>query len=275
MKLLKWQQLILRFSSLSLLSIALQGGCVAIKDSKNRDNQIENASKTYVEAYMAKRILEKKEIIKDTYFEIYHLQDSIRKALGNVHTVADLKTATLLPEIRELANLDNDLLAYVDYESSDAYSHQFGQLLLSPDVHRSSEELFRMIYLMRSGNNLPKEYQEMKKLVKDRNTFLFNLQEFLNKRALTASQGYRNLAEVYRQKGIELHEVVLQDKRLTMTDLERIETERLAEKYLAISLEFIERSDSLLAASKEARNPWKAGAEIKINKHLRLQNLAN
>lgn len=73
---------------------------------------------------------------------------------------------------------------------------------------------------------------------------------------------------------MEPHEAVLQDKRFTMSDLERIQTERMAEKYLALSLEYVEKSDSLLAASKQAHNPWKKGAEKQLKKHLRIQNLA-
>ncbi len=264
----------LKVSCLIILALALQGGCITVKDSQNRENQIKNASKSFVEAYMAKRILEKKATISDTYIHLYSLQDSIQKALLDVRTVEELKTTSIQSETQEVENLRKDLLAYIDYEENDEYSRRFGQILLSSDVQQGADELFRMIHIMRTGNYLPTDYQGLKDQAKARNTFIFNLQEFLNKRALTASQGYRNWADVYRQKGIELHESVLRDKRFTMTDLERIETERLAEQYLALSLEFTEKSDSLLAASKECRNPWKAEAEIQIQKHLRLKNLA-
>lgn len=275
MKLLIFLQKGLRYSSLIGIALALQGGCVTIQDNKNRENQIKNASKTFVEAYMAKRVLQSKESTRDIYADIYQLQDSIQKSLRDVRSTESLKAASLAAELREMESLESDLLSYIEYAGSDEYSRQFGQLLQSSDVQRSSDELFRMIHLMRAGNKLPADYQELVAANKARNTFLFNLQEYLGKRALTASQGYRNWAEVYRQKGMELHEAVLQDKRFTMNDLERIETERLAEKYLALSLEFVEKSDSLLAASKEARNPWKAGAEMNMRKHLRLQNLAH
>lgn len=275
MKLLKSLQNGFRFSCFIFMALALQGGCVVIvKDGKNRENQIKNASKTFVEAYMAKRVLQNKESVRDTYAQIYSLQDSIQQALKNVQTVEGLKTASLQAELQEVENLEADLLTYIDYQSSDDYTRQFGQLLESDDVQKSADELFRMINGMRSGNKLPEEFQELKAVAKSRSTFLFNLQEYLDKRALTASQGYRKWAEVYRLKGVELHEAVLQDNRFTMTDLERIETERLAEQYLALSLEFIEKSDSLLANSKEVRNPWKRGAEIKMKNHLRLRNLA-
>lgn len=264
----------LRAGGLISLALALQGGCVMVQDPKNRENQIKNASKTFVEAYMAKRVLQHKEATRDTYKQLFSLQDSIQQALREVRTVDGLKIASLETEVQEVENLERDMLAYLDYSGSDAYSWQFGLLLQSPEVGKNAEELFRMLYGTRSGNQLPQSYAELKALAKARNTFLFNLQEYLNKRALTASQGYRRWAEVYRLKGMELHEAVLQDRQFTMTDGERIETERLAERYLALSLEFTEKSDSLLAAGKEAPNPWKAGAERAIKKNLRLQNLA-
>lgn len=264
----------LRASCFILLLLVLQGGCITIRDTKNRENQIRNASKTFVEAYMAKRILQSRESTRDAYFQIYRMQDSIQRALQDVHTLQELKAASLAAELKEVENFDNDLLAYVDYAPGDDYTRQFALLLQSPDVEKSSDELWRMIHGMRTGNQLPAEYRELKALAKSRNTFLFNLQEYLSRRALTASHGYRNWAEVYRQKGMELHEAVLQDKRFTMSDLERIQTERMAEKYLALSLEYVEKSDSLLAASKQVRNPWKRGAEKQLKKHLRIQNLA-
>ena len=263
-----------RFLFLISLSLALQGGCVTVQDSKNRNNQIKNASKTFVEAYMAKRVLESKESIRDTYEELYRMQDSIQQALRHVQTLEGLKIASIAPELQEVKDLHQDPLAFMDYSEKDEYTPQFALLLASPDVQKSSDELFRMIHGMRSANHLPQEYQELKGLAKARNTFLLNLQEYLDKRALTASQGYRKWAEVYRLKGMELHEAVLKDKRFTMTDLERIQTERLAEQSLALSLEFIEKSDSLLAASQQVRNPWKAGAEKELKKQLRLQHLA-
>ena len=191
-----------------------------------------------------------------------------------MRTLDGLKITSIAAELQEVKNLHQDPLTYTDYGEKDDYTPQFALLLESPDVQRSSDELFRMLYGMRSGNMLPQEYQELKAMAKARNTFLFNLQEYLDKRALTASQGYRKWAEIYRLKGMELHEAVLKDKRFTMTDLERIETERLAEQYLALSLKYIERSDSLVAASQNAPNPWKAGANKKLKKHLRLQNMA-
>lgn len=274
MKISKTLQIMLRCSCLLIALLSLQGGCVMIQDNKNRENQIENASKTFVEAYMAKRILHSKEAVRDTYAQIYHLQDSVQQALRNVQTIHKLKTASLETELQEVKSLENDLLRYIDYEGHDDYSRQFGELLLSPDVRNSSDALFRMIYPLRSGNRLPDNYRELSAMAKARSTFLYNLQEYLNKRTLTASQAYRNWAETYRIKGMELHEAVLRDKRFTMTDLERIETERLAERYLAMSLAFIEKSDSLLASGKEARNPWKAAAELKMKRQLRLENLA-
>jgi hypothetical protein len=265
----------LQCSSLIALALALQGGCVPVQDTKNRENQIKNASKTFVEAYMAKRVLQSKEAVRDTYDQIYSLQDSIQQALREVQTVEELKAASLQAELQEVENMENEPLAYINYASNDDHTRQFGQLLLSQDVQKSSDKLFRMIHLMRSGNKLPDTYAELKATAKARSSFLFNVQEYLNKRALSASQGYRRWEAVYRLKGMELHEAVLQDKRFTMTDLERIDTEYLAEQYLALSLEFVEKSDSLLAASKDAHNPWKAGAEVKIKTNLRLQNLAN
>ena len=265
----------LRWSCLLTTALALQGGCVPVMDVKNRENQIKNTSKTFVEAYMTKRVLRNKEAILNTYEELFRLQDSIQQALRDVRSVEKLRVASLEAEWKEVKNLESHPLVYMEYEERDDYTRHFGQLLQSSDVRKSSEELFRMIHGMRWGFTLPGDYGEMKALAKARNTFLFNLQEYLDKRALTASQGYRNWAEVYRLKGMELQEALLQDKRFTMTDLERIETERLAEKYIGYSLEFMEKSDSLLAAGKEARNPWKAGAEIKIKNHLRLQKLAN
>lgn len=264
----------LRYLCFIISALALQGGCVTIKDAKNRDNQIKNASKTYVEAYMARRVLENRKNILQTYSLLFRMQDSVQQSLRDVHTTENLMAASLLPELKEVQNIDKDPLAFTDYQADDGYSRRLGQLLQSEDVQKSSDELFRVISGTGYGNTLPGDYQALKSLAGAGNTFLYNLQEYLNKRALTASLGYRKLADVYRQKGMELHETVLRDKQFTMTDLERIETERMAEKYIALSLEFTEKSDSLLAAAKEAPNPWKAGAEINMKKHLRLQNLA-
>lgn len=86
----------------------------------------------------------------------------------------------------------------------------------SPDVQRSSDKLFRITDIMRTGNQLTADYQELKAANKARNTFLFYSIDRKpgQKRTLPASQGYLSWADVYRQKLIELYEAVLQDKRL-------------------------------------------------------------
>lgn len=262
------------YACLLAVGLALQGGCVSVQDKTNRENQIKNTSKTFVEAYMARRILRHKEAVRDTYAQIYQLQDSIRLAMRDTRSVEDLKAASLAAEIQDMAGMQDELLAFIDYRAEDAYTFQLGELLLSENAGESADKLYRMLNFMDSGLQLPTDYHEFREIGKSRSMLLFNLHEYLHKRSLTASQAYRNWADVYRLKGIELNELVLQDKRFTMTDLERIETERLADQYLALSLEFTEKSDSLLAAVKETPNPWKAGAEKSMNTYFRLQNLA-
>jgi hypothetical protein len=264
----------IRLGCLLTMALALQGGCVTVQDQNNRENQIKNASKTFVEAYMAQRILRHKETVKNTYAQLYLLQDSIQKAMHDTRTVEDLKIASMQTEIRDLEGITNELAAYIDYKADDEYTFQFGELLLSDNVPHSADKLYRMLNYAGHGRQLPTDYQDLQALGKSRNMLLFNLHEYLHKRSLAASQAYRNWAELYRQKGAELSELVVEDKRFTMTDLERIETERLADQYLAWSLEFTEKSDSLLAAIKEAPNPQKAGAERKMSTYLRLKNLA-
>jgi hypothetical protein len=264
----------LRFTCLLTVGLALQGGCVPVQDKNNRENQIKNASKTFVEAYMAKRILRHKEAVKDTYAHLYLLQDSIRKAMYDTRTVEDLRIASLQTEIQDLEGINNELAAYIDYKADDEYTFRFGELLLSENVPQSADKLYRMLNYMSNGMQLPTDYQGFRELGKSRNMLLFNLHEYLHKRSLAASQAYRNWAELYRQKGAELSQLVVQDKRFTMTDLERIEIARLADQYLALSLELTEKSDSLLAAVEETPNPQKTGAERKMNTYLRLQNLA-
>ncbi|WP_224994218.1 hypothetical protein [Cesiribacter sp. SM1] len=178
-----------------------------------------------------------------------------------------------LPELREFRE---GLVSYADYSAENPYAVRFEHIIQETDVSSGAEELYRILNYTRRGQTLPADYNTMQQEAKQRQQFLFSLNEYFDKRLLTASQIYRKWADTYRLKAMELNKAVLKEKRFTMTDLQRIQAQRLAEKYMAYSIEFMEKSDSLFAVSKEAkRDVQRTVAEKKLKQHLRLQALAN
>ena len=56
-----------------------------------------------------------------------------------------------------------------------------------------------------------------------------------------------------------------------MTDLERIETQRIAQKYITMSYEFVEKSDSILLNVQERGDPLKVQSQRLVSQYLQLK----
>ncbi len=241
---------------LSYLLIALlttSNTCVVVKDEKNRDEEIDNTASSLGEHLLWRKIRKTKEVIDSTYHLIHALQDSLDRAKQLVHTVTRLGMTSLSEELLALYDMKSDVEAYVNLPALHPYAATLNGLYRN-DATIASQELGNMLCLTEP---LPHDVAGLNELLTARSSFRTYYSEFSDKRALQVAQSYRKWAKVYRQKGTELSRSVLRDKELTMTDLERIKVQRIAQQYVVMSYEFLEKSDSILLSVQEKPDPLK------------------
>lgn len=244
--------------------------CVEIADEKGRKEQIENTASSLGEHVLWKKIEKTKGVIDTVYTKIQALQDSIDAAKYTVNTIINLGIASIENELLELHDYKLDLDAYVSRVPDNAYGLMLSQLYRQEDVVSASEQFTDVIFY---ADHLPTTVAGVDQRVADRQGIQMHFNEFADKRSMQAAQVYRKWSRLYRDKGMELSRKVLTDKAFGMTDYERIETQRLAQKYVVLSYEFIDKSDSILLAVNEYQDPIKNTHQQYLESYLHLQNL--
>lgn len=242
----------LRLIGYSFISFLLiSPTCVQVNDRQNRKEEINNAAQSLGEHVLWKKIEKAKAVIDETYQKIHALQDSIDQAKYIAQSVVGLGVASIENELLQIHDMKMDVDAYVAGIPDNLYGAKLKNLYERPDVEVAAHELADMLYY---SDQLPKETKQLQNLLTDANNFRAYFQEFADKRAMQAAHMYRKWARLYREKGIELSQRVLQDKALTMTDYERIQTQHIAQSYIVMSYEFIEKGDSILLSITEHKD---------------------
>lgn len=260
---------IVGYMLISLLLMSYQ--CVVVvKDKKNRKEEINNAAQSLGEHALWKKIEKTKEVIDETYQKIHALQDSIDQAKYIAHSVIGLGVASIEDEMLELDHFHTNPDAYVATTFNESYGALLKNMYKRKDVAIAAQELADKLYYT---NSLPRQKETLDQLVADNNNFRLYFQEFTDKRSLQAASTYRKWADVYRNKGMELSQKVLEDKAFAMTDYERIRTQHLAQRYIVMSYEFIEKSDSLLLAVTQPRHAIRNAQQKQLAQYLFTQKL--
>lgn len=217
--------------------------CVEVNDRQNRKEEINNAAQSLGEHVLWRKVKKSKEIIDETYYKIHALQDSIDQAKYLVQSVIGLGVASIENELLEIYDMKTDVDAYVAGVSNNSYGLLLKNLYEQPNAAVAAQQLADMLYYT---DKLPKETAGIEKLLADHHNFRLYFEEFADKRAVQAAQTYRKWARLYRNKGMELSQKILQDKAFSMSDYERIHTQQIARRYIVMSYEFMEKSDSLM-----------------------------
>ena len=242
--------------------------CVVISDEKNQKEEMNNAASSLGEHILWKKIEKTKEVIDKTYDLIHTLQDSLDHAKQLVHTVTHLGVTDLSEELLTIYDVKNDMEAYVSRVPDHPYSVGIQHLYQQGNVAVAAKTLADFLYVTEA---LPTDPDAFRQLAVGQLTLRTYYHEFADKRALQVAQAYRKWAKQYRKKGTELSQNVLQDRRLTMTDLERIETQRIAQHYITLSYEFVEKSDSILLSVQERGDPLKTQSHRLVSQYLQLK----
>ncbi|WP_277488035.1 hypothetical protein [Catalinimonas alkaloidigena] len=238
---------------------------VIVKDKKNRKEEINNTAQSLGELVLWKKIEKTKDVIDETYDKIYALQDSIDQAKYMAQSVIGMKMASIENELIEINNIKHDVDAYVAEPLDQEYGERLNNLYKHPDVAEAARELADKMYF---AAPLPGTSNVLEQRIADNRNFRLYLQEFVGKRATQAAHTYRKWADLYREKGMELSQKVHQDKAFAMSDYERIRNQRIAQRYITMSYEFIEKSDSILLAESEAKHTIKRLHKNRIGQYL-------
>lgn len=204
-------------------SMLVSPTCVEVHDKQNRKEEINNTAQSLGEHILWRKVKKTKAVIDETYRKIHALQDSIEEAKYRVQTVVGLRVASIENELLDMHDVKMDLQAYVAGIPHDPAGILLKQLYEQPDAALAARQLTDLLYL---AGKLPHETQGIKKRMAERNNARLYFEEFAGKRALQTAQTYRKWAKLYRLKGMELSDKVLQDKAFAMTDYERIRTHR-------------------------------------------------
>ncbi len=258
---------IVRLAGYGLMFFLLSSNtCVTIvSDKKNRKEEINNTAQSLGEHVLWKKLEKTKEVIDHTYTKIHALQDSIEQAKYLVHSVVNMKMASIESELLEINDIKLDVNAYLSGIPDNAYGAQLKMLYQNNDVDHAAQQLADMLYFT---DHLPKETGALEELIAGTGNFRMYYCEFADKRAMQASRTYRKWAKLYREKGAELSGRVLEDKSFAMSDYERINLQRMAQKYTVMSYEFIEKSDSILLAINENKDPIKVSQQRQVGQYL-------
>jgi hypothetical protein len=241
--------------------------CVKIKDSSGREKQIKNAANSEAQHMILQKIEKLKEDMENIQQSMYTLQDSINQSLFRSLTVRDMKFAQIHKEVGDVESVQNTMGSYLP-APSDPYTNAIVSAYQSDDLAEAATQIANVVsYPGGLSAPLPKDANQLMVAESGRQVAKLAFWEFADQRALQSATIMRQWADVYSEKAAELNQALLQTKRFTMTDFERIELQKEAEKYVILSYELLEKSDSITLAVSENEYKKKKKAEIALNNY--------
>ena len=208
--------------------------CSTIKDNPNRKRQIKNTANSLGQYSFLRQLEATKATIAHLYHEMQDLQDSLDAALYSVSTILNLEIAGIDQELEELQNL---WVPLQDYDQENPY-----YFLLQDLQHQQSnpvdfgKHLTDLLYRQQMTGALPTDYDAFKQLEKNNKAITEALQDIIKKRSITANLIYRQWSDRYREKSLQLNQLL----HFTITDFERIQLQKLAQRYMVMSWEMKE-----------------------------------
>ena len=163
------------------------------------------------------------------------LQDSLDATLYNLSTILNLEIASIDQELEDLSKLWVSLQGY-DKENPYHFLRQFLQNQQSNPLD-FGKQLTDLLYQQQMNGHLPDKYDDFKQLEQNKKALIASFQDLIKKRSITANLIYRQWSNRYREKSMQLNYLLSQDDHFTMSDFERIQLQRLAQRYMVMSWE--------------------------------------
>lgn len=224
---------------LFLLLLSMSNTCVQIEDEQAREEQIENAGNNLGQYLQWKKVEKSRQDIDQIYKHILQLQDSLDQIKWNPAKLLGLKIASLEQE----SNQVNDL------KSIGMPAGWEGFAVENPAAF--AQQLSVLLYMSDAGTPLPEGLASYQSFKYYRQRLLLSFQQQAGKRKLEAAQIYQDWSRLYHDKALELDRLLQEEDRWVMQDYERLNLQHLSGKYLLLSFEYMEKSDSLLLKGAE------------------------
>lgn len=192
--------------------------CTTIKDNPNRKRQIKNTANSLGQYSFLRQLDETKATIAHLYSDMQDLQDSLDAALYNVSTILKLEMASIDQELEDLQNM---WISLQDYDQDNPYHFLLQDLQSQGSIPVNfGKQLTDLLYQQQMTGVLPTDYDDFKQLEQNKKALTEELGDMIKKRSITANLIYRQWSDRYREKSMQLNQLLHQDDHFTMTDFE-------------------------------------------------------